>query len=95
VRLAKQFRGDLLPDIDPTITVARATQLDEARQMAARQLFLGSSASEAIVTAHAERITVITALLKQIAALSRAHRRTDQYLAALPGGKAAQSSAAV
>jgi hypothetical protein len=84
VRLAKQFRGDLLPDIDPTITVARATQLDEARQMAARQLFLGSSASD-----------LITALLKQIAALSRAHRRTDQYLAALPGGKAAQSSAAV
>jgi hypothetical protein len=32
--------------------------------MAAR-LFLGSSASAAIVTAHAERITLITALLKQ------------------------------
>lgn len=32
--------------------------------MAARQLFLGSSASEAIVTAHAERITLITGATK-------------------------------
>ena len=91
MRLAKQFCGDLLPDIDPTINVARAKQWDEACQMAARQLFLGRSASEAIVTAHAERITLVTALLKQIAALTRAYRRADRYLAALPGGKAARS----
>ena len=65
-------RGDLLPDIDPTINVARAKQWDEASQMAARQLFLGRSASEAIVTAHAERITLITGatIMRKIAGAS-------------------------
>jgi hypothetical protein len=65
--VSKTIPRRFVPDIDPTITGARAQQWDEARQMAARQLLLGSSASEAIVTAHAERITLITALLKQIA----------------------------
>lgn len=32
--LVKRFRNDLLPDIDPTIPVTRATRWDEARQMA-------------------------------------------------------------
>ena len=38
MRLVKQFRGHLLPDIDPTITGARAKQWDEASQMAALQV---------------------------------------------------------
>ena len=38
MRLVKQFRGHLLPDIDLTITRARAKQWDAARQMAAPQV---------------------------------------------------------
>ena len=30
--LVKRFRGDLLPDINPTIPTARAKRWDEARQ---------------------------------------------------------------
>jgi hypothetical protein len=38
VGLIKQFRGDLLRDIDPSIPTVRAKQWDEARQMAAPQV---------------------------------------------------------
>jgi hypothetical protein len=38
VGLVKRFRGDLLPDINPTIPTARAKRWDEARQMAAQRV---------------------------------------------------------